>query len=375
MKKRIRVGVIFGGRSSEHEVSLVSATAVMQALDKSKYEVVPIGITKEGTWLSSAKALSILKSGPAGGSIEEQILLPDPRSRGLVRIDQSLPAKPLRPLDVIIPVLHGPYGEDGTVQGLLELADIPYVGAGVLASAVGMDKVIQKQLFRQAGLPTVRDLWFLWPHYLSAGHSLLAQVERQIGYPCFVKPANSGSSVGINKALNRKQLEKCIRIAQRYDRKILIEQAVQNAREIEVSVLGNENPEASVPGEIIPCNEFYDYDAKYVDGASQTIIPAPLPARVAQRIRKMAIEAYRAIDCSGMARVDFLVVRGTNKIYLSEINTIPGFTSISMYPKLWEASGLSYPRLLDKLIQLAIKRHKTRSRLKTSYHPKETWFR
>jgi D-alanine-D-alanine ligase len=375
MRRKLRVGVLFGGRSSEHEVSLVSAASVLKALDREKYEVVPIGITKEGGWLSSPQALRMLKANLGAKAIEERIILPDPAHRGLVALRNRPGRAAPRPLDVVFPVLHGPLGEDGTVQGLLELADLPYVGAGVLASAVGMDKVIQKHLFEQQGLPTPRWLHFSLPEYRRNPESLERRIDREIGYPCFVKPANAGSSVGIGKALSRAQLDRLIRAAGRYDLKILVEEAVPQAREIEVSVLGNDRPRASVPGEIIPCNEFYDYDAKYVNGKSVTVAPAALPQPVTRKIRQMAIKAYEAIDCSGMARVDFLVTRKKYKIYLSELNTIPGFTPISMYPRLWEASGLPYPRLLDELIRLALQRHRARRKLMTSYRPRMAWYR
>ncbi len=375
MPKKIRVGVIFGGRSAEHEVSIVSAASVIGALDKKKYEVLPIGITSEGRWLSSEKALELLKQRADIEHLPEHILVPDPRKQGLVELkDSSAQLTPQR-IDVAFPVLHGTYGEDGTIQGLFELADIPYVGSGVLGSAVGMDKVVQKQLLRQMDIPVTPDVWFLMHEFAKDSKKIIDAIERKLRYPCFVKPANLGSSVGISKAHNRQELVEAIRLAGEYDLKILVEKSVENAREIECSVLGNDQPIASVPGEIVPSNEFYDYDAKYVDGKSTAVIPAPLPKAVTKKIQKYSVESFRALDCAGMARVDFLVARKTNAVFLNELNTIPGFTSISMYPKLWQASGLSYADLLDQLVQLAIARHASRAHLKTKYQPKSDWFK
>jgi D-alanine-D-alanine ligase len=261
------------------------------------------------------------------------------------------------------------------LQGLLELADIPYVGAGVLGSAVGMDKVIQKELLRQAKIPVTLSVWFLYSEYQQQQKKIISNMERTLRYPVFIKPANSGSSIGISKAHMRKELLAAIELAAQYDRKILVEQGVKNAREIECSILGNDRPEASVPGEVIPSNEFYDYDAKYVDEKSAVVIPAKLPKSILKKIQNIAIDAFRVLDCSGMARVDFLVTKRTNKIYLNEINTIPGFTSISMYPKMWQASGLSYPALLDKLIRYAMERHLAKKKLHTTYQPKNDWYK
>ena len=375
MKRKIRVGVIFGGRSSEHEVSLVSATSVIQALDKNKYKVIPIGITKRGKWLSSSQTLQLLKSGKGLEQIPERVLLPDPTQKGLVEFRSNGVSATNKPLDVVFPVLHGPYGEDGTIQGLLDLANIPYVGAGVLGSALGMDKVVQKQVFERMGLPVTEYRAFLFKEYRRAPRMWIREVEKAFPYPCFVKPANLGSSVGITKAHSRAELHKGILEAARHDRKILVERSIKNAREIECSVLGNDEPRASVLGEIIPSNEFYDYEAKYIDGKSQIIIPVKLPARVTKKIRDIAVKAFRAIDCSGMARVDFLVTRNRYKIYICEANTIPGFTSISMYPKLWEASGLPYAKLLEALIELAIERHRERTQLHTSFDARSDWYK
>jgi D-alanine-D-alanine ligase len=375
MPQKIRVGVIFGGRSAEHEVSLVSATSVINALDKEKYEILPIGITPEGRWLSSREAVALLKEKGNIDNLPEHILVPDPRKRGLVPLQNATAGVSLHPVDVVFPVLHGTYGEDGTIQGLFELADVPYVGAGVLGSALGMDKVVQKQLLRQVKIPVTPDIWFLYSDFVESPKKFIASIERTLRYPCFIKPANLGSSVGITKAHDRQELIEAIRLAGEYDLKVLVERAVKDAREIECSVLGNDDPIASLPGEIIPSNEFYDYDAKYVDGKSRAIIPAKLPSAVVKRVQQYAVEGFKALNCSGMARVDFLVSRGTNRLYFNELNTIPGFTSISMYPKLWQASGLSYSGLLDRLIELALERHRAKAKLKTTYHPKADWYK
>jgi D-alanine-D-alanine ligase len=369
---RIRVGIIFGGRSVEHEVSLVSAASVINALDKEKYEVVPIGIAPTGKWLSSGETLRLLKEKEAIDNEPEYILVPDPRKQSLVVLGESGSAGGT--LDVIFPLIHGAYGEDGSLQGLLELADIPYVGAGVLGSAVGMDKVIQKELLQQAHIPVSPSIWFVYERYKAQQKKYITEIERKLKYPLFIKPANSGSSIGISKSGSRKELLASIEQAVQFDRKILVEQGVKNAREIECSVLGNDDPAMSVLGEVIPSNEFYDYDAKYVDGKTTEIIPAKLPKRIAKNIQMYALDAFRVLDCAGMARVDFLMNRKTNRIVLNEINTLPGFTSISMYPKLWEASGLSYSALLDKLIQLALSRHTAKKKLKTTYQPKNNWY-
>ena len=372
MPTKIRIGVIFGGRSAEHEVSLVSAASIISALDKEKYDIVPIGITPQGKWISSADALAILKTKSSAIEGKEAILLPDPTQRALFSPGSGTPGG--IPLDVVFPVLHGTFGEDGTVQGLFELAGIPYVGAGVLGSSIGMDKVVAKQLCFSAGIPVTEYISFLTEEYASR-KTTLAQIEKKLRYPTFVKPANSGSSVGISKAHNRRELIEAIRLAGEYDRKILVEKGVEDAREIEVSVLGNDEPVASIPGEIISSNEFYDYDAKYVDGRSTAVIPAKLPKPVVKKLQEFAIRAFRAIECCGMGRVDFLVKKGSHQIYFNEINTIPGFTSISMYPKLWEASGLGYAKLLDRLIELAMERHRAKGKLKTAFQPKADWYK
>jgi len=373
MGRKLRVGVIFGGRSGEHEVSLVSATSVINALDTEKYEVVPIGITQEGRWVSSSHALALLKSKDGLEREPERFLAPEPNRRALITANG--PTDSELGVDVVFPVVHGKYGEDGTLQGLLELANIPYVGAGVLASAVGMDKIVQKQLFQNAGVRGSKFLWFSSAVCKEKPREVVRGIERRLRYPLFAKPANTGSSVGISKAHNRSELLRGIALAAEYDLKVIVEQGVNNAREIECSVLGNDDPIVSVPGEIVPSNEFYDYDAKYVDGKSRSIIPALLPRNVVKEIQRAAITAYKAVDCTGMARVDFFVTRNRHTVYLNEINTIPGFTAISMYPKLWEASGISYRELLDRLITLALEHHRQKSALLTRYHPSSDWYK
>lgn len=395
--KKLRVCVIFGGRSGEHEVSIVSATSVMNALDPTKYEVIPVGITKAGRWIAGEQSVQLLKSGIEGTPFYAMLPADPTEQRLLPATTNSASARELEQLrekfDVVFPVLHGPYGEDGTIQGLLELANLPYVGAGVLGSAVCMDKIVQKLLCMPANVPVVKFLWLRYEdwqrnqtnsHVVAANpqqlcglvqNEMLARIDSELHFPVFVKPANMGSSVGISKAHDRRELIQGIEDAAQYDQKILFEAAVPNAREIEVSVLGNTQPKASIPGEIVPSNEFYDYDAKYVDGASTLIIPAELSPELAANIRETAIRGFLACNCEGMARVDFLLSRETNELYLNEINTIPGFTQISMYPKLWEASGVSYSQLLDELIQLAIARHRRKNNLKTSYQPKQEWYK
>ncbi|MFZ5953452.1 MAG: D-alanine--D-alanine ligase family protein [Candidatus Rifleibacteriota bacterium] len=360
---KIRVGVIFGGRSGEHEVSLVSATSIMKALNPEKYDVVPVGITKKGAWLVGVKPDAMLEDKtqqgqgciPFSGESKANLNC-DPANKGLILVDKPMHQNRVE-LDILFPVVHGTYGEDGTLQGLLEQADMPYVGCGVLASAAGMDKTIAKKLFRDAGLAVAPFKEVLRSEWRNHQSEVIAVIEKEFPYPCFVKPVNSGSSVGISKAKNREQLIKAMDDAAKFDRKILIESYV-NGREIEVSVLGNDNPIASIPGEIVPCNEFYDYSAKYIDDRSELKIPAELSKDISDEIRNLAVKAYRALDCAGMARVDFFLERGTNRVIINEINTIPGFTKISMYPKLWEATGISYSELCDRLIDLAIERYR-----------------
>ena len=373
MAKRLRVGVIFGGRSGEHEVSLVSASFVIQSLDREKYEIVPIGIAPDGRWLSSTHALNLLKEKKSLDHETERFLVPEPNRQALISANGETES-PLR-VDVIFPLVHGTYGEDGTLQGLLELADLPYVGAGVLASAVGMDKIVQKQLLRQAGLRVAKYSWFLSGECRQRPERVAALAEKELRYPLFVKPANTGSSVGISKAHNRNELLRGLLVAVEFDRKIIVEQGVRNAQEIECSVLGNDEPIASMPGEIVSSNEFYDYDAKYVDGKSAAIIPARLPKTTIREIQRQALLAYRTLDCSGMARADFFVTGKSHRIYVNELNTIPGFTAISMYAKLWQASGISVKDLLDRLIELAIQRHAEKGVLKREYHPLKEWYK
>ena len=389
--EKLRVGILFGGRSGEHEVSLLSAASVLNAIDKDKYEVVPIGITKDGRWLTAEHAENLLvgklvleprhlRAGDPQNTEAAAVLArgeavvvpPEPvhRQTGLMpfQTDASLLRRASDRainVDVIFPVLHGTFGEDGTIQGLLELADIPYVGAGVLGSAAGMDKDIMKSLFIAAGIPIVKHVTIL----RSEWEKDPKRVEKLVGrlkYPVFVKPANLGSSVGISKAHNRKELGPAMEEAAKFDRKIVIEQGVggstAKAREIECSVLGNDEPAASIPGEIVPIKEFYDYDAKYLEEGSKLIIPAKLTKAQTKKVQELAIRAFKAVDCSGLARVDFLMDPKTKKIYLNEINTMPGFTAISMYPKLWAASGLEYADLIDRLIQLGIERHEDKKK-------------
>jgi D-alanine-D-alanine ligase len=372
VKKKLRVGILFGGRSGEHEVSLTSATSVLKALDPDKYEVVLIGITRDGGWRwgapageTDAKALrDVLDQGkPVTPSV-------DPSHPGLVPLDSpsSSAGSGGNVVDVIFPVLHGTFGEDGTVQGVLELAGIPYVGAGVLGSAAGMDKDVMKRLFRDAGLPVVPWVLALRGEWEREPAHVRRQIEREIGYPLFVKPANLGSSVGISRVAQARKLAAALDLAAEYDRKILVEKAV-DAREIECSVLGNDRPQASVPGEVIPINEFYDYEAKYIKEGSELIIPAKLTPRQTKQVREFSVRAFQAIDGAGMARVDFLLDRRTGRVFVNEINTIPGFTPISMYPKMWEASGIPYPKLVDRLIELACERQQEKSRTRFHYQP------
>ena len=387
MTDKLRVGVLFGGRSGEHEVSLLSAASILKAIDQTKYEVVPIGITKEGRWLTADHAESLLRGQPHE---ERHLRAGDPAAtpgaavlaRGETVMVPPVPGHELEPfesdvphrrasdraidVDVIFPVLHGTFGEDGTIQGLLELADIPYVGAGVLGSAAGMDKDVMKRLFRQAGLPIVKHITVLRRHWEQDPRRVRREVEKALRYPLFVKPANLGSSVGITKAHDRGELDGAIKEAAKFDRKIILEQAVGGkkgrAREIECSVLGNDEPQASVAGEVVPCAEFYDYNAKYIDEGSKLLIPAKLTRAQQKRVQELAVRAFLAVDCSGLGRVDFLMDPRSDKIYVNEINTMPGFTAISMYPKLWAASGISYPELIERLIQLGLERHQEKKK-------------
>ncbi|GER84998.1 D-alanine--D-alanine ligase A [Thermogemmatispora aurantia] len=370
--RKLRVGVIFGGRSGEHEVSIASATSIIEHLDPNKYEVVPIAITQEGRWLLGAAPQRLLaaETGQEGTVLSESlaVTLPgDPTVGRLVPLNQSEnvgQALEAGRVDVIFPVLHGTYGEDGTLQGLLEMAGVPYVGCGVLGSALGMDKEKMKMIFQAVGLPIVDYLVYRRHDWERDPGPILEAVEARLGYPCFVKPVNLGSSVGISKAHNRKELEQAIAFAAEYDRKIIVERGI-DCRELECAVLGNDEPLASVVGEIIPSNEFYDYRAKYIDNRSQIVIPADLPQETAEQVRRYAVQAFLALDLSGLARVDFFLQKASGQLYINEVNTMPGFTTISMYPKLWQASGLPYEQLLDHLIELALERHTDRQRNRT----------
>ena len=383
--KRLRVGVLYGGRSGEHEVSLASAASVFANLDRSRYEPVPIKIEKDGRWALADRPPSTMIAGEvieqarleAARPVREgrevhfvarpsdETILSIDRTRGR---DADVPAAVVTglSLDVIFPMLHGPYGEDGTMQGLLELANIPYVGAGVLASAVGMDKGMMKIAFAGRGLPVCPYRVVLRHEWKTNAERITAALEKALQYPMFVKPANLGSSVGISKAKNASELVAAMDLAGSFDRKIVVEAAVPDAREIECAVLGNDTPEASVPGEIIPSREFYDYESKYLDEGSKSVIPADLPARTADEVRRLSIEAFKAVDAAGMSRIDFLLSRRDGSLWLNEVNTIPGFTTISMFAKLWAASGVDYPTLLDRLIGLALDRHAEKQQLRTS---------
>ena len=401
---KLRVGILFGGRSGEHEVSLLSAASVLSAIDKTKYEVVPIGITKDGRWLTAEHAERLLKGkneeqadktvrpthsaqlragdpeATPGAAVlargESVVVPPEParREAGLApfqtdaKTDASLRRAADRAInvDIIFPVLHGTFGEDGTIQGLLELADIAYVGAGVLGSSAGMDKDVMKSLFRAAGLPIVKHLTVLRSQFERTPQKVQKLVESKLKYPVFVKPANLGSSVGISKAHDRKELGPAIAEAAKFDRKIVIEEGVggkkNKAREIECGVLGNDDPKASIAGEIVPCKEFYDYDAKYLVEGSEAVIPAKIAKAEMKTVQRLAIAAFQAVDCTGLARVDFLMDPRSRRIFVNEVNTMPGFTAISMYPKMWAASGVTYPELIDRLIQLGIERHEDKKR-------------
>jgi D-alanine-D-alanine ligase len=389
MARKLRVGVLFGGRSGEHEVSLLSAASILKAIDRAKFDVVPIGITKEGHWLAAGEATNLLEGDssavarrlragdpeatPGAKLLHEGIptlFAPEPADAALVAKEKQAQSS----LDVVFPVLHGTFGEDGTIQGLFELAGIAYVGSGVLGSSAGMDKDVMKRLFAQAGLPIVKHVTLLRSEWEKSPRKAVARVEAALKYPMFVKPANLGSSVGISKAHDRGELGPALDLAARYDRKLVVEQGVGGskgkARELEVAVLGNDDPKASVVGEIIPGKEFYDYEAKYLSEGSVPVIPARISRAESKQIRDMAVAAFRACDLAGLARVDFLMEPGgRRRIYLNEVNTLPGFTQISMYPKLWEATGLPYKDLISRLIELALERHSEKSR--TTYSREE----
>ena len=386
MAKKLRVGVLFGGRSGEHEVSLLSAASILKAIDRKKFDVVPIGITKEGRWLGAADAHGLLEGDqsvaarnlragdpnatPGAKLLHEgmpTLMAPEPAAASAsVKFKRRL-ADQSSGIDVVFPVLHGTFGEDGTIQGLFELAGIAYVGSGVLGSSAGMDKDVMKRLFAQAGLPIVKHVTILRSEWEASPRKAVALVEKTLKYPVFVKPANLGSSVGISKAHDRKELGPALDIAAKYDRKLIVEQGVvgkkSGARELEVAVLGNDDPKASVVGEIIPGKEFYDYEAKYLSEGSVPVIPAKLSRAESKQIREMAVAAFRACDLAGLARVDFLMEPdGKRRIYINEVNTLPGFTQISMYPKLWEATGISYTDLITRLIELALERQREKER-------------
>jgi D-alanine-D-alanine ligase len=372
--KKTRVGILFGGRSGEHEVSLMSARSVLNAIDKDRYEVLPIGISKDGRWLVGDDVMQVLTDGNESATTHA-VLVGEPGQRALVALGgdeggRAMAARDLTELDVIFPVLHGPFGEDGTVQGLLELAEMPYVGAGVVGSAVGMDKAIFKAVMQSHGLPVLPYRLVLRLEWERDRESVLDQIEAEFQYPVFTKPVNLGSSVGISKCGDRKELAAGMDDAARYDRRLLVEQGI-NAREIEISVLGNDEPLASVPGEVVPDEEFYSYASKYLNDASELLIPAPISEELTQQARDMAVRAYKAMDCAGLGRCDLLLDKDGGTLYLNEINTIPGFTHISMYPKLWEATGVSYPELIGRLIDLALERDADKRRSETSYQPSE----
>jgi len=372
-KRKIRVGVIFGGQSGEHEVSLTSAKNVMDAMDQEKYEIVPIGITKMGTWLAGPKVMKQLTdAAQMPPKLAAQAEATAPSSHPLAGfLSRSLIAQTAQPgrlgsLDVIFPILHGPHGEDGTVQGFLELANLPYVGAGVTGSATAMDKAVAKDIFRAHGLPIVPHQVILRRVWQTNPAAVISQIEANLAYPLFTKPANLGSSVGVMKAKNQVELKAGLDEAAKYDRKLIAESGIK-AREIEVSILGNDEPKASIPGEIIPSREFYSYAAKYIDDSSELLIPAPLTPEQTEQVQQIAIKAFKALDCMGLARIDFLLDKTNDRLYINEVNTMPGFTAISMYPKLWEASGLSYPELIDQLINLALERYADKQQTSRSF--------
>lgn len=375
MPKKLRVGVIFGGRSGEHEVSIRSARAIVESIDQRKFEVVPIAITKEGKWLAPSQSAQLLPSsvhermaskGPATGDVA---LIGDPSHKGLISLATDSESFVAEKLDVVFPALHGTYGEDGTLQGLLEMADVPYVGCGVLGSACGMDKVTMKSLFVQAGLPICKYIWFLRSQWRNNQAKVLRKVTTEIGLPCFVKPANLGSSVGVSRATDKKSLTEAINLAAQYDRKIIVEEELI-AREIECAVLGNDEPKASLPGEYVVYDEaarFLDYTEKYTNtGRVSFEVPAPLSKTTTTQIQRMAIRAFQSIDGAGLARVDFFLPRNGGELVINELNTMPGLTEVSGYPKMWAASGLPFGRLLETLIELAFERHREKSLTKTS---------
>jgi D-alanine-D-alanine ligase len=366
--KKLHVAIIFGGRSGEHEVSLMSARSVLSVLDVNKYEVTQIGITREGAWLAGENVLEKFENNKTNGLLPV-IVLPDPSEKGIYYLEGISGLHRWSDVDVFFPVLHGTFGEDGTIQGLFELADVAYVGAGVVGSSVGMDKGVFKEVMRANEIPVVESLLVLRSEIEKDIHAVIEKAEKMSAnaYPLFAKPANLGSSVGVTKCHNRSDMQEGLMEAASFDRRILIERGIGNVREIEVSVLGNNEPVASVCGEVLPSREFYSYESKYIDGTSILQIPAELPAETAEQIREYAVRAFKLIDSAGMARVDFFVERDTNRIYLNELNTIPGFTKISIYPKLWQASGLPYHQLVERLIELALERKAERDHTSHTY--------
>jgi D-alanine-D-alanine ligase len=375
LAKKIRVGVIFGGRSGEHEVSIRSARAVIESIDRKKYDVLPIAITTEGKWLSPPDAANLLPPNTRSMLTDEVVtqtrgdvaILGDPSHQGLISLDgRTLQAEPL---DVVFPVLHGPFGEDGTLQGLLEMAQVPYVGCGVLASSCGMDKVAMKSLFAEAGLPICKYVWFLRSHWEKDQEVVIRKIFRQFGFPCFVKPANLGSSVGVSKAIDKSSLIKAVDLAAKYDRKIIVEEGL-DVREIECAVLGNDEPQASLPGEYVVYDEaarFLDYTEKYTStGHVEFVVPAPVSKQLTAKIQRLAIQAFQSVDGSGLARVDFFLRRDNKQLLVNELNTMPGLTEVSGYPKMWAASGTPFPRVLEQLIELAFERHRDKSLNKTT---------
>lgn len=365
-RQKLRVGVVFGGRSCEHQVSLMSARSVMAAMDRQRFEVVPIGITQDGHWLHMVDVTGLTDDQPLSAQAGQAVsLLPEPGAQGL----RVIASDDIIPLDVIFPLIHGTYGEDGTLQGLLELADIPYVGAGVLGSAVGMDKAVMKALFAHADLPQAPYRVILRRDWQYNPDAVQARCEQALNYPLFIKPANLGSSVGISKVNHADEFAAAMEQAAQYDRKLIVEQSIEDAHEVEISVLGNDQPRVSVPGEIIPCHGFYDYAAKYLAGESKLLIPAPLPESVTARLQDYAVRAFQTLDGAGLARIDCLITRSDYQIFLIEANTLPGFTAISMYPKLWEASGLPYAELIERLIEFALERHQEQRHNQTRFLP------
>jgi len=376
LTKKLRVGVVFGGKSGEHEISARSAASVIEAIDQKKYDVVPIAISQEGKWLGPGEAIGLLSqnaqallpSRPTSSLRPDVAILPDPTQQGLISFGAN-GSGAAEPLDVVFPVLHGPFGEDGTIQGLLEMANIAYVGGGVLASACGMDKVAMKSLFLQADLPLCRYTWFLRRHWEGDPQGVTRKVSLELGWPCFVKPANLGSSVGISKAADKLSFARAVDLAAQYDRKIIVEEAV-DAREIECAVLGNDEPIASLPGEYVVHDKsagFLDYTEKYTQtGHVDFVVPAPVSKAMTARIQRLAIRAFQAIDAAGLGRVDFFLSRDGRRLLVNEINTMPGLTEVSGYPKMWAASGLSYTAMLDRLIELALERHQEKSLTKTT---------